>query len=327
MSTFKYEFKAAHFAGRSRPTRGRPERVAARGPRALSASARAAPRAAAAPPAARHTRKPGRRDRWQVQGLNVEDDDQGVPPAGRSGARRDGSGRSRLQDIEYLELVAVPQVVTWGIALLALLVSVASYRLNLRDKRYAWEDQERNQAEEVAGWLAREMCEEHSEMEWKAYVRNGSKSPVYDVLYVIHDRADLDAAIPELIPVIPPDTTWDFFPTWFGGPPEGNPRVYMTFRDKRGNAWQRDTHGRLTPTRRPVDSAPPTDPTTGRISYGSVRARRRQRVAGGIVRRWIDKAKVAEMTPEPDGQGSDIRGRAGMNDRAAPEPPGSRPGT
>ena len=127
------------------------------------------------------------------------------------------------------------QVVTWAIALLALAVSVATYRLNVRDRRHAWEAQERAQAEEVAGWLVREMCEEHKEMEWKAYVRNSSKSPVYDVLYVIHDSQDLDAALPEMIP---PDTTWDFFPTWFGNQPEGNPRVYMTFRDKRGKAWQ-----------------------------------------------------------------------------------------
>lgn len=72
------------------------------------------------------------------------------------------------------------QVVTWAIALLALVVSVATYRLNVRDRRHAWEAQERAQAEEVAGWLVREMCEEHKEMDWKAYVRNSSKSPVYD---------------------------------------------------------------------------------------------------------------------------------------------------
>ena len=104
-------------------------------------------------------------------------------------------------------------------------------------------------------------------MEWKAYVRNSSKSPVYDVLYVIHDSQGLDAAMPEMIPLIPPDTTWDFFPTWFGDQPEGNPRVYMTFRDKRGKAWQRDTHGRLTPFERNIDSAPPADPVSGRIRY------------------------------------------------------------
>jgi hypothetical protein len=118
------------------------------------------------------------------------------------------------------------QVVTWAIALLALVVSVATYRLNVRDRRHGWEAQERAQAEEVAGWLVREMCEERKEMEWKAYVRNSSKSPVYDVLYVIHDSQDLDAALPQMIPLIPPDTTWDFFPTWFGDQPEGNPQVY-----------------------------------------------------------------------------------------------------
>jgi hypothetical protein len=44
--------------------------------------------------------------------------------------------------------------------------------------------------------------------------------------------------------------------------------VYMTFRDKRGEAWQRDTHGRLAPFRRNVDDAPPADPVSGRISHG-----------------------------------------------------------
>ena len=97
------------------------------------------------------------------------------------------------------------QVVTWAIALRALVVSVVTYRLNVRDRRHAWEAQERAQAEEVAGLLVREMCEEHKEMEWKAYVRNSSRSPVYNVLYVIHDSQDLDAALPEMIPLIPPD--------------------------------------------------------------------------------------------------------------------------
>jgi hypothetical protein len=161
------------------------------------------------------------------------------------------------------------QAVTWAIASLALIVSVAAYRLNARDRRYAWKTQEQAQAEEVAGWLVHEMCEEHREIEWKAYVRNSSKSPVYDVLYVVHDSHDLDASMPEMIPLIPPDTTWNFFPTWFEDQPEGSPRVYMTFRDKCGKAWQRDTHGRLTPFRRNVDNAPPANPVSGRISYGT----------------------------------------------------------
>ena len=42
----------------------------------------------------------------------------------------------------------------------------------------------------------------------------------------------------------------------------------MTFRDKRGKARQRDTHGRLTPFRRNVDNEPPAEPVSGRISYG-----------------------------------------------------------
>jgi hypothetical protein len=214
--------------------------------------------------------------------------------------------------------VTASQVVTVAIAVLALAVSAASYRLNLRDKRYAWEDQERSQAEEVAGWLVREMCDEHQEMEWKAHVRNGSKSPVYEVLYVIHDREDLDAAMPELIPLIPPDTTWDFFPKWFGEPAAGNPRVYMTFRDKHGYAWQRDTHGRLTPAQRPVDSAPPADPVTGRISYEEVQPVPRARAAGAILQRLIRKGRgVGAVVEEQDPDTEDVRYDAPDQRRAA----------
>lgn len=194
------------------------------------------------------------------------------------------------------------QVVTWAIALLALVVSIAAYRLNVRDRRYAWEDQKRAQAEEVAGWLVREMCEEQKEMEWKAYVRNSSKSPVYDVLYVIHDSQDLDAAMPEMISLLPPDTTWDFFPTWFGNQPEGNQPVYMTFRDKRGKAWQRDTHGRLTPFRRNVDNAPAADPVSGRISYGMIQSSSRARIAKVITHWLIKRGKIIDIRPEQEGQ-------------------------
>jgi hypothetical protein len=203
--------------------------------------------------------------------------------------------------IQYLELVDISQVVTWAIASVALVVSAATYRLNVRDKRYAWEAQERTQAEEVAGWLVREMCEEHKEVEWKAYVRNSSRSPVYDVLYVVHDIEDLDAAMPEMIPLIPPDTTWDFSPTWFGDQPDANLRVYMTFRDKRGKAWQRDTHGRLTPLERNVDNAPPADPVSGRISYGMIQPATRARLIEVITRRMIKRGKIGA---DPDNKAS-----------------------
>src|ERR1017187_8424152 len=220
------------------------------------------------------------------------------PDSTRPPSRRGGSqGRT-----EPLELVDMAQVVARAIALLALVVSVATYRLNIRDRRYAWKAQERAQAEEVAGWLAREMCQEHGEMEWKAYVRNSSKSPVYDVLYVIHDSQDLDAAMPEMIPLIPPDTAWDFFPTWFGNQPEGNRRMYMTFRDKRGKAWQRDTHGRLMPFRRNVDNAPPADPVSGRISYGTIQRSSRARISEVIIHRLIKRGTIIDISPEEEGQ-------------------------
>lgn len=159
------------------------------------------------------------------------------------------------------------QIITTIIAVFALAVSVATFLLNLRDRRRSWDDQVRAQAAQVAGWVTREMCEEHGQLEWKAHVRNGSKSAIYDVLYVLHDSADLDAALPEMIPQIPPETTWSFNPTWWGGPLEYPPTVYMIFRDAHGKAWQRDAHGRLSSTRRPIDHAPPSDPVTGRIDY------------------------------------------------------------
>jgi hypothetical protein len=46
-----------------------------------------------------------------------------------------------------------------------------------------------------------------------------------------------------------------------------NHRAYMTFRDGRGLSWQRDTHGRLRPVRRPIDWAPRAGRMTGRISW------------------------------------------------------------
>jgi hypothetical protein len=206
--------------------------------------------------------------------------------------------------------VDTSQTATWAIALLALVVSVVTYRLNVRDKRYAWEVQKRAQAEEVAGWLVREICGEHKEMEWKAYIRNSSRSPVYDVLYVVHDSQGLDAAMPEMIPLIPPDTTWDFFPAWFGNQPEENVRVYMTFRDKRGRAWQRDTHGRLTPFRRNVDNAPPADPVSGRISYGMIQPSSRARISELIIQKLIKGGKTIEVSPEQEGQQPDSKGHA-----------------
>ncbi len=138
------------------------------------------------------------------------------------------------------------QTVTWAIALLALVVSVATYRLNVRDRRRGWEAQERAQAEEVAGWLVREMCDEHKEMDWKAYVRNSSKSPVYDVLYVIHDSQDLDAAMPEMIPLIPPDHYVGLLPDMVRGSAGGESAgVYDLPGQTRegvaaGHAWQAD---------------------------------------------------------------------------------------
>lgn len=131
--------------------------------------------------------------------------------------------------------------------------------------------------------------------------RNGSTQPIYDVVYVIRDdEEDTDAAMPEFIAVVPPETTWSwrpdlFSPESFDAPSEDakfavyelkdaedrslyigslknpalggrvNQRAYVTFRDGRGLSWQRDVHGRLTRTMRRVDSAPRPNRVTGRI--------------------------------------------------------------
>ncbi|MDQ4033958.1 MAG: hypothetical protein M3332_17640 [Actinomycetota bacterium] len=198
--------------------------------------------------------------------------------------------------------MAVLKTVNWTavssiIAVLALLVSSAVFRVHLTDRRRARADQERAQAEQVAGWLT----VDREKKTWTAHARNGSTQPVYDVVYVVRDNEfDTDAAMPEFIPVIPPETTWSWSPGLFGpeafdGAPEDanygvytlydvddrclyvgslrnsglggsiNHRVYMTFRDGRGLTWQRDVHGRLTRFLRRIDDAPPADRVTGRI--------------------------------------------------------------
>jgi hypothetical protein len=69
--------------------------------------------------------------------------------------------------------------------------------------------------------------------------------------------------------------------------------VYMTFRDKRGKAWQRDTHGRLTPFQRNVDNAPPADPVSGRISYGTIQPNSRAHIVEVIIQRLIKEERLS----------------------------------
>ncbi len=142
---------------------------------------------------------------------------------------------------------------------LTLIVNSAVFVVQLADRRKIRAHQDRTQAEQVSGWLTLDP----EEKIWTAYVRNGSTQPVYDVVYVVRDSDDLDAAMPEFIPIVPPKTTWDWSPGFFGEPNGNvNPRAYMTFRDGHEISWQRDSHGRLTRATRPVDNAPPADPIT-----------------------------------------------------------------
>lgn len=145
------------------------------------------------------------------------------------------------------------------------------FRVQLADRRRIRRNEDRAQAEQVSGWLTIDSKEGAR----TAHLRNASTQPVYDVLYVVHDGYESDAAMPEFIPVVPPETTWAWSPGLFGDP-EGEPedralainaRPYMTFRDGRGLSWQRDVHGRLIPTRRPVDWAPRPNRLTGRIFW------------------------------------------------------------
>lgn len=209
--------------------------------------------------------------------------------------------------LKAVDWQVVSSVATAG----ALLVSASVFRVQLIDRRRLRADQNRAQAEQVSGWLTFD----REERTWIAHVLNGSIQPVYDVLYVVRDlnNADTDAADPEIIPVIPPETAYSWEPTFlsaelFGMPEdevkdepksaliyavggredrplyvgsirnlsgltnrvtEGriNHRAYMTFWDGRGLTWQRDSRGRLSPTRRPVDWAPRTSRITGRISW------------------------------------------------------------
>lgn len=217
--------------------------------------------------------------------------------------------------VDWDAIAAVLKAINWAAVssiatAAALLVSSAVFRVQLVDRRRLRADQDRAQAEQVAGWLTFD----REEKSWTAHVLNGSTQPVYDVLYVVRDAGDSDAAMPEIIPVIPPETTWSWPVSLFGSeffenddsedeveiaPDDGrkwggiyelynaegdalyvgsvrkrapddpvNARAYMTFRDGRGLTWQRDSHGRLTSTRRRIDWAPRPNRLTGRIRSG-----------------------------------------------------------
>lgn len=83
--------------------------------------------------------------------------------------------------------------------------------------------------------------------------------------------------------------------------------MYMTFRDKRGMAWQRDTHGRLTPFWRNIDDAPPANPVTGRISHDMTQPSSRMRIPEVIIQRLSKRRKVIEDGPEQEGRQPDTQ--------------------
>jgi hypothetical protein len=75
----------------------------------------------------------------------------------------------------------------------ALVVSTAVFRVQLADRRRMRADQERAQAEHVAGW----MTFDGEKKLWTGHIRNGSTQPVYDVVCAIRDskKNDIDVAM------------------------------------------------------------------------------------------------------------------------------------
>jgi hypothetical protein len=178
-----------------------------------------------------------------------------------------GSGGTHRYPQRVVDWAAVSSIATAA----ALLVSAAVFRVQLTDRWRLRADQARAQAEQVSGWLT----VDREEKLWTAHLRNGSTQPVYDVLYVVHDGCEGDAAMPEFIPVLPPETTWSWaLDLWADPKDDSDPRAshvnacpYMTFRDGRERTWQRDVHGRLTqiPAGRPIDHTPRPNRLTGWI--------------------------------------------------------------
>jgi hypothetical protein len=82
-----------------------------------------------------------------------------------------------LAFLKAVDWQVVSSVATAG----ALLVSAGVFRIQLIDRRRLRADQDRIQAEQVAGWLTFD----REERSWTAHVLNGSTQPVYDVAYIV----------------------------------------------------------------------------------------------------------------------------------------------
>jgi hypothetical protein len=146
------------------------------------------------------------------------------------------------------------------IAAAAVAISVIVFAVQRADRRRDRRTVERAQAEQIAGWLSLEEDEQVV-----VHLHNASSQPIYDLLWMARDYSDLDVVSPDSeISVLPPHKTIDLYLGPAGGDLHPHLRVYLSFRDGHGLAWQRDSHGRLTRTHRPFDDAPPTNPITGR---------------------------------------------------------------
>jgi hypothetical protein len=138
--------------------------------------------------------------------------------------------------------------------------------VHLLDRHKAHGEQERAQAEQVAGWLIYRPRDYGRRL--GAYVRNGSKQPIYSITWEIYNmRSDslnvvynmrsgsmnVFDCVYSLEPIltIPPETTRD---SWLNQTAtreilnDGDLSalcVSLTFRDARGREWERDPRGIL----------------------------------------------------------------------------------
>lgn len=155
-------------------------------------------------------------------------------------------------------------------AVMTVVIALLVFAVARQDKRRDRRRDEREQAAQVAGWV---------DLDWEELtvtfnVRNASKQPIYDLVAMVRDRRDLDHTMnsPEWLEVLPPETTKSrgYVCTDRAALEAVNPRLFISFRDAEGRVWRRDSHGRLTSTRRLVDQAPPPG-LTGRIDIQPLR--------------------------------------------------------
>jgi hypothetical protein len=160
------------------------------------------------------------------------------------------------------------------IAAAAVAISVIVFAVQRRDRGRDRRRVERAQAEQIAGWLS---LEDNEQMVVR--LRNASSQPIYDLLWMVRDSGDLDVVTRKpFISVLPPQTTIDLELGPMDDYLHPGLRVYLTFRDGHGQAWQRDSHGRLIRIDRGfVDDAPPAKAITGLFPHPDPSGRPRGR--------------------------------------------------